>query len=56
MASSDDSILGGPNEGDEGESGHSDGANCGTRSRIDDSDGTVMAFGECGQHNVCGEK
>ena len=42
MASSDDSILGGPNEGDKGESGHSDGANCGTRSRIDDSNGTVM--------------
>ena len=45
MTSSDDSILRGPNEGDEGESGHSDGANCGTRSGINDGDGAVMTFG-----------
>jgi len=45
MTSSDDGVLGGPYEGDERESGHSDGTNCGTRSRIDDADGAGMIFG-----------
>ena len=45
MTSSDDGVLRGPYEGDKREGGHSDGANCGTRSRIDDADGTVMTFG-----------
>jgi len=45
MASSDDSVLGGPHEGDERESGHSDGTNRGTRSRINDADGAGMIFG-----------
>ena len=45
MTSSDDGVLGGPNKGDERESGYPDGLNRRTRSRIDDADGTVMAFG-----------
>ena len=45
MTGGDDSILGGPNEGDEGESGQSDGTNCRTGSRIGNSDGAVMTFG-----------
>jgi len=44
VTSSDDSILGGPHEGDERESRDSDGTNCGTRPRIDDTDGAVMTF------------
>ena len=53
MTSSDDGVLGGPNKGDERESGYPDGMNRGTRSRIDDTDGTVMAFGEYAQCRVC---
>lgn len=45
MAGSDYSILGGPNEGDEGEGGHSDGTNCRTGSRIGNGDGAVVTFG-----------
>ena len=44
MTSGDDGILGRPHESDERESRHSDGTNCGARSRIDDADRAVMAF------------
>lgn len=44
MTSSDDGVLGRPNESDERKSRHSDGTDCGARSRIDDADGAVVAF------------
>jgi len=45
VTSSDGGVLGGPYEGDERESGYSDCADCGTKSRIDDADGAVVTFG-----------
>ena len=45
VASSNDRVFGGPDEGDERESGHSDGTNCGTRARVDDADGAIVTFG-----------
>jgi len=44
VTGSNDRVFGGPDEGDERESGHSDGANSGTRSRIDDADGAIVSF------------
>ena len=45
VTSCDDSVLGRPYEGDERESVHSDGTDCGPRSRVDDADGAVVTFG-----------
>ena len=42
MTGGDDSILGGPYEGNERERGHSDGTNDRPRPRIDDTDGAVV--------------
>ena len=46
MTGSNDRVLGGPNEGDEGKSGHPDGTNRWSRPRVDDADGAVVTFGD----------
>ena len=45
MTSGNDGVPRGPNEGDERESGHPDGASCRSRPRIDDGDGAAVTFG-----------